>query len=89
MRIVHAEACVQDKAPKTPKKSLNLSIDAELAAEAKAAGTNISAVLEKALRAELKAGREAKWREENRAAIEASNAELERNGLWCDKYRVW
>ena len=80
---------MQDKAPKTPKKSLNLSIDAELAAEAKAAGTNISAVLEKALRAELKAGREAKWREENRAAIEASNAELERNGLWCDKYRVW
>ena len=80
---------MQDKAPKTPKKPLNLSIDAELAAEAKAAGTNISAVLEKALRAELKAGREAKWREENRAAIEASNAELERNGLWCDKYRVW
>ena len=80
---------MQDKAPKTPKKSVNLSIDAELAAEAKAAGTNMSAVLEKALRAELKAGREAKWREENREAIEASNAELERNGLWCDKYRVW
>ena len=80
---------MQDKAPKTPKKSVNLSIDAELAAEAKAAGTNMSALLEKALRAELKAGREAKWREENREAIEASNAELERNGLWCDKYRVW
>ena len=80
---------MQDKAPKTPKKSVNLSIDAELVVEAKAAGTNMSAVLEKALRAELTAGREAKWREENRAAIEASNAELERNGLWCDKYRVW
>ena len=80
---------MQDKAPKTPKKSVNLSIDAELVVEAKAAGTNMSAVLEKALRAELTAGREAKWREENREAIEASNAELERNGLWCDKYRVW
>ena len=73
---------MQDTAPKKPKKSVNLSIDAELAAEAKEAGTNMSALLETALRAELKAHREAKWREENRAAIEASNAELERNGLW-------
>ena len=32
---------------------------------------------------------EASWREENKAAIEESNAELERNGLWCDTYRIW
>lgn len=73
---------MQVTAPKKPKKSVNLSIDAELAAEAKEAGTNMSALHETALRAELKAHREAKWREENRAAIEASDAELERNGLW-------
>ena len=35
------------------------------------------------------AQREASWREENKAAIEESNAELERKGLWCDDYRLW
>jgi len=71
------------------KKPVNLSIDAELLAEAKAAGTNLSSLLECALTEELKEQRWQKWREENRAAIEASNAELERNGLWADKYRNW
>ena len=80
---------MQDTAPRPKKKSVNLSIDAELVASAKAAGTNMSALLERALRAELKAVREATWREENRAAIEVSNAELERDGLWADKYRAW
>lgn len=75
--------------PKPKKKSVNLSIDAELAADAKAAGMNLSAFLESALRAELKAAREAKWKEENHEAIESMNAEMARNGLWCDKYRVW
>ena len=80
---------MQEKIPKLKKKAVNLSIDAELVAEAKEAGTNLSAVLEQALRAELKQHREAQWREENRAAIASSNAELERDGLWCDDYRVW
>ena len=80
---------MQDNAPKLKKKAVNLSIDAELVAEAKEAGTNLSAVLEQALRAELKQHREAKWREEHREAIASSNAELERDGLWCDDYRVW
>ena len=80
---------MQEKAPKPKKKAVNLSIDAALVAEAKEAGTNLSAVLEQALRAELVQHREAKWREENREATEASNDELERNGLWCDDHRVW
>jgi antitoxin CcdA len=68
--------------PKRRKKAVNLSVDAELVEEAKAAGTNLSAVLEDALRAKLKEQRWQKWREENREAIQASNEELERNGLW-------
>ena len=71
------------------KKAVNVSINAEIAAEAKAAGLNLSSTLENALRVELKARREARWREENKAAIEESNAEFVRNGLWCDAYRVW
>ena len=80
---------MQEKAPKPKKQAVNLSIDAELVAEARAAGANLSAVLERALREDLKRHREVKWRKENREAIASSNAELERNGLWCDQYRVW
>lgn len=86
---------MQDNAPKDhrakarQKKSVNLSIDSELLAEAKSAGTNLSALLERALHAELKEHRWAKWREENREAIEASNRHLEQHGLPLAKYRMW
>ena len=80
---------MQDQVPKHKKKAVNLSIDAALAVEAKEAGINMSALLEKALGDVLQQRRSAEWREENRAAIESSNAELERNGLWCDQYRIW
>lgn len=80
---------MQDRVTKSKKKSVNLSIDAELAADAKAAGMNLSAFLEGALRAELKAAREARWKEENREAIESMNRYIEKHGLPLAKYRVW
>jgi antitoxin CcdA len=80
---------MQDRPSKPKKKAVNLSIDASLAEDAKAAGTNLSAVLERALIEELRAHREQTWRDQNRASIEASNAELRRNGLWADSYRGW
>lgn len=67
---------------KPRKKSVNLSIDPELAAIAKEAGTNMSAVLEKGLQKELSELRWQKWRKDNRKAIEESNEELKRNGMW-------
>ena len=72
---------MQDQS-KRKKKAVNLSVDAGLLEEAKASGANLSGLLEDALRAKLKEQRWQKWREENRAAIEASNEELERNGMW-------
>jgi len=71
------------------KRAISVSVDPALLAEAKAAGLNVSGVLDEALRNHLVVLRQSHWREENRAAIEDSNAELERNGLWCDPYRVW
>ena len=71
------------------KKAVNVTIDPALAAEAKAAGLNVSGVLDAALRAELKTHREAKWREENREAIESSNRYFEEHGSPLDRYRVW
>ena len=64
------------------KKALNLSIDAELATEAKANGTNLSALLETTLRSHLSDVRAKQWLEENRVAIEASNKQLAEDGLW-------
>lgn len=72
----------QQQQKQQKKKAVNLSIDAELLAEAKAAGTNLSGVLEAALKEQLRERRWQKWREDNRAAIEKSNAQLERDGPW-------
>jgi len=79
---------MQDRAPPR-KKPVNLSIDAELLAEARAAGTNLSAALEKALRDELRERRWQKWQEENRESIESMNRYVEKHGLLSDKYRTW
>jgi len=67
---------------KSRKRAVNLSIDADLLDEAKAAGTNLSAVLEQALKDELRARRREQWLAANRVALEADHAELERNGPW-------
>ncbi len=75
--------------PNRRKRAVNLSIDAELVAEAKAAGTNLSAVLEAALRDELRDLRKKQWQAENRKATESMNGYVRQHGLWSDKYRTW
>jgi antitoxin CcdA len=71
------------------KKAVHLSIDAELAAEAKAAGTNMSALPDKALREKLRERGWRKWREDNRAALEAYDRHIEEDGLWANECRTW
>ena len=44
------------------KKAVNLSIDAELLARAKAARLNLSALLEQALSEQVRAEQERRWR---------------------------
>ncbi len=74
---------------KLKKRAVNVSIRAELAEEARAFGTNMSAVLERALDEEHKARRRERWRAENRDAIAEANAELAENGLWSDGLRTF
>ena len=58
-------------------------VDPELVARAEAAGVDVKAEVEAALRTAIaQESRWRSWRDENRAAIEASNAELERSGPW-------
>jgi antitoxin CcdA len=71
------------------KKAINVSVDHDLAAQAKAAGLNVSGVLERALRAELKAYREVQWKAENRTTIESMNAYVEKHGLPLAEFRTW
>lgn len=65
----------------TRKRPTNLSLNPELVAAAREFGINVSETCERALAAELKKAREAKWLAENRAALEASNDYVRRKGL--------
>lgn len=71
------------------KRAINVSIPFELAEEAKAYGTNVSAVLERALEAEHRERRRAEWRKANADAIREANKELAEKGLWSDGLRAF
>ena len=71
------------------KRAVNVSIPAELAEEAKAFGTNMSAVLERALNEEHREKRREAWRAENRKALDAWNRWVEENGLPFEDLRPW
>lgn len=67
------------------KKAVNLSVDAQLLDAAKEQGLNLSALLERALKQE----QAHRWLEENRQAIEATNEDVRKNGMWSDGLRPW
>ena len=71
------------------KQSTNVSIDAEILAEAKAMGINLSQTLEAELRALVQEERNSKFQEEHREAIESYNQFIAKNGIWSEKYRKW
>jgi antitoxin CcdA len=71
---------------KQGKKIVEVEIDADLAARAAVEGVNLSATLEEALLRKQSID-QAQWRQENRAAVEAWNTLIEREGLWAEKYR--
>lgn len=70
------------------KRAVNLSIDAELVNEAKAFGTNMSALLEQSLREAHRDLRAAKWKDDNAQAIADWNAMVDADGIWAEKYRT-
>ncbi|NSL70484.1 hypothetical protein C6Y62_01455 [Hyphomicrobium sulfonivorans] len=77
------------EAVKRRKKAVNLSIDAKLLAEAKEAGTNLSTLLEHALREQLKGQREDNWRKANKEALDAYDDHIRKDGLWSEEFRTW
>lgn len=78
-------ARIEDARPRpygTGKRRLNLSVRGDLIDRARAAGLNLSQVLEDSLSAQLRAAAGRRWQEENRAAIAAYNVRVERDGPW-------
>jgi antitoxin CcdA len=75
---------------KTTTRTAQIAVDAELVAQAEAAGLDVAREVEKALRRAIAAeGRAKVWQAENREAIEANNRYFEQNGLPLAKYRTW
>jgi len=71
------------------KRSVNLAVDAEILAAAKAQGINLSHTLEDKLRELTRAAREAKWRQQNRKSIESYNQLIERAGVFGEEFQDW
>jgi antitoxin CcdA len=69
------------------RKSTNLSLDAQLVADAKAMGLNLSETAERAIAEAVREEKVRRWKEENREAIEATNRYVAEHGLPLARYR--
>lgn len=71
------------------RSATNVSLDRAYVAEARELGINVSQACERGLIETVKKARAARWLEENREALESSNAWVEANGLPLEKYRLF
>ena len=69
------------------KKPTNVSVNEGLLRDARALDINLSATLEKALEAEVRARKRERWLEENREAIAGYNAWVEDHGVFSPMFR--
>lgn len=69
------------------KKATNVTVNSDLLAKARDLGINLSASLERALTEELRQHRAQQWLADNRAAIDAYNADVDAGGAFGDKLR--
>lgn len=76
-----------DKNSIIKRKPTNLSLDANLLAQAKAFNINISRSAELGISAALKEAQEAEWLRLNEDALESSNQYVESHGLPLQKHR--
>ena len=63
------------------RKAINTTIRPDYVAEARELGINLSETFERALEEAIRKARGERWLEENRAALESSNAWVEKHGL--------
>lgn len=73
--------------PVGPKKSANLSINAELLQQAKQLNINLSQTLELHLSEIVRQARREQWLAENRGALDEYNRRIEAHGVFSDGLR--
>ena len=71
------------------RRATNVSLDEQVVAAAKELGINVSRACEDGLREEVNRVRQERWIGENRAAMEASNAWVEKHGLPLARFRIF
>lgn len=71
------------------KRPVNLSLSAKTLDRARAMGMNLSATVDLLLAAEVERQYWARWNEDNKEAIAAYNARIERDGLPLARYRTF
>ena len=71
------------------KKATNITISADVLAEAKALGINISQACDQFLRELVRGERERRWQQEHADFIAAYNQTVEREGLPLDEWRTF
>jgi antitoxin CcdA len=72
-----------------PKRPVNLSLNSELLADAKALGLNVSRIAEEALAGAIRERRAQDWLRENAGAIQDFNARIEERGVFSDGLRTF
>jgi len=72
----------------SPKRPTNLSLNGKVLDMARELGMNISQTVDALLAEEVQRRYWARWNEENKDAITAYNARVEREGLPLAKYRT-
>ena len=74
---------------KAPKKATNLSLNSKVLELARELGMNVSQTVDALLAEEVKRRYWERWNEENKEAIDAYNARIEKEGLPLAKYRTF
>jgi len=73
--------------PSAPKKSANLSINADLLQQAKQLNINLSQALEQRLTEIVRQEKRSQWLTENQDALEEYNRRIEKRGTFSDGLR--
>lgn len=73
--------------PSAPKKSANLSINADLLQQAKQLNINLSQTLEQHLSEIVRQAQREQWRAENKDALDEYNRRIESCGVFGDGLR--
>lgn len=71
------------------RRAVNLTVDEDVLARAKALKINLSLTLERELKKQIRERETADFRNRHAQAVASHNRFIEENGIWSEKYRSW